>query len=293
MHLRSLRPLLLLATLVVGCSPALKVRVLEPAKVNVGSAKQLALVQTEGRRSARDYVVRELKRQSRNDGYFALVDRTDEGTIVKVAGRTVEVHGDKATPLAPGEIGLRVDVLDWNTDMETRVTETKDDKGNVHKRKQDVYVGKVALGVTAYNAAGKVLLAEDEYVYKQEGDKADGLLTLAASNAVYRLLHDLTPRQVTHSLRMDDDDEAQKGIIEVAEKGNLEGAITQLKAYAEQHPENGGAWYNLAVLQDASGEYEQALEHYSRAISLASKDFYVKMKQQCEGRLASRLALME
>ncbi|WP_164015289.1 tetratricopeptide repeat protein [Pyxidicoccus trucidator] len=290
---RSLRPLLLLASLVIGCSPALKVRVLEPARVNVGSSKKLVLMQTEGRPSIRDYVLNELRRQSRQDGYFALADRTDTGAIVKVAGREVQIHGDKAPTLEQGEIGLRVDVLGWDTDMEKRVTETKDDKGKVKKTKKDVFVAKLVLGVTAFNSAGRVLLAEEEYAGQFESEKVDELLPMAAAQMVDRVLGEITPRHVTHYIRMDDDDEAQKDFVKAAENGDVDGAVTKLTAYVEQHPDNAGALYNLAVLQDASGEYEKALEHYSRAISLASKDFYVKMRDECAARLASRQALAE
>ncbi|MFP2926319.1 tetratricopeptide repeat protein [Pyxidicoccus sp. 3LG] len=291
---RTLCPLLLLASLVIGCSPTLKVRVLEPGRVNVGASKQLSLVQTEGRRTARDFVVSELQRQSRAENYFAFRDLSEEGTIVKVAGRTAEVHGEKSSPLAQGEIGLRIDVLDWATDMETREVEHKDKNGNVYKTKENVYVGKVLLGVTAFNSEGTVLVAEREYAGREEGQEGtEGLIYGAARGAVARVLTDLTPRYATHYLRMDDDDEAQEQMVKVAEKGDVATAISQLTAYAEQHPDNAGAWYNLAVLQDASGDYEVALENYSRAISLATKDFYVKMKQDCAGRLASRQALLE
>ncbi|MFP2911104.1 tetratricopeptide repeat protein [Pyxidicoccus sp. 3LFB2] len=293
MPLRSLRPLLLLATLVIGCSPQLKVRVLEPARVNVGSSKRLVLMQTEGRPTVRDSVLNELRRQSRQDGYFTLADRTDLGTIVKVAGREVQLHGDKTAPLEPGEIGLRVDVLDWDTDLEKRVTETKDDKGKVKKTKTDVYVAKLVLGVTAFNSAGRVLIAEEEYAGQLESESIEGLLHAATAQMVGRVLGDITPRHVTQYIRMDDDDEAQKGIIKVAEKGHVDEAVIQLTAYAEQHPDNAAARYNLAVLQDASGDYEKALDNYSRAISLASKDYYVKMKDECARRLASRQALAE
>lgn len=290
---RSLRPLLLLASLVLGCSSGLRVNVLEPARVNVGASRKLVVVQTEGQSTVQDVVLQELYRQSRQDGYFSFTDRTHAGGTVKLTGSEVQLQGEKATALESGEVGLRIDVLGWDTDLEKRQLEVKDEKGKMKKTRKQVFVAKLILGVTAFNSAGRVLLAREEYASEVESERVDILLRTVAEQLVDRVLRDLTPRQVSHYLRMDDEDAEQKNIVKVAEKGDVGQAITQLTAYVEQHPDNAGGWYNLAVLQDASGEYEKALEHYSRAISLTSKDFYVKMKDACAGRLASRQALLE
>ncbi|MCY1019705.1 tetratricopeptide repeat protein [Pyxidicoccus sp. MSG2] len=291
---RSLRPLLLLASLLIGCSSGLRVNVLEPARVNVGASRKLVVVQTEGQSTVQDVVLQELYRQSRQDGYFSFTDRTHAGGTVKLTGSEVLLQGEKATALESGEVGLRIDVLGWDADLEKRQLQVKDEKGRMPKKTQkQVFVAKLILGVTAFNSAGKVLLAEEEYAGEVESERVDVLLRTVAGQLVDRVLRDLTPRQVSHYLRMDDEDAAQKDIVKVAEKGDVGQAITQLTSYVEQHPDNAGGWYNLAVLLDASGEYEKALEHYSRAISLTSKDFYVKMQEACSSRLASRQALRE
>lgn len=44
---------------------------------------------------------------------------------------------------------------------------------------------------------------------------------------------------------------------------------------------------------DASGKYPEALELYTKAISLSSKDYYVSMKSECAKRLADQQALAQ
>lgn len=289
-----LRPLLLLASLLFGCSSGLRVNVVEPARVAVGPAKKLVLVQSEGRTVVQDTVLRQLEEQSRQDGYFTFEDHTYTGATVKLAGNTVEVRGEKAIALAEDEIGLRIDVLGWDAPLERSSLQVLDENGNRRKKiGQDRSTAKLILGVTAFDSAGRVLLAQEEYSAQVESPRARNMLRELSRLLVDRVLQDLTPRRVTHRLRMDDEDAAQKGIVEVAEQGHVDEAFTQLTAYVEQHPESAVGWYNLAVLLDARGEYEKALEHYARAISLTPKDSYVEMKDACARRQASLQALRQ
>ena len=100
--------------LAAGCVPSIRVNVLQPAPVNLGMAKQLSVVETTGRRSAREVVVNELLNQVRAGGYFTVTDRSEEGITVKVAGQQVTATGGKGQPQAPNEIGLKIDVLNWD-----------------------------------------------------------------------------------------------------------------------------------------------------------------------------------
>ncbi|QSQ22840.1 tetratricopeptide repeat protein [Pyxidicoccus parkwayensis] len=295
MRHHSLRSLLLLATLLMGCSSGVRVNVLEPARVNVGPAKRLVLVQAEGQSTVQSSIARELELQTRQIGYFAFTDQTYAGARVNVSGEKVELQGDQAVALKPGEIGLRIDVLGWDADLQRGQLVAMDANGKIGARRpsrRELYAATLILGVTAFNAEGKVL-AQDEYSGRFETARAGFLLRTATEQLVDRMLQDLTPRHVSHFLKLDDGDEAQRAIIQVAEQGELEQAIRQFKGYTEQHPDNAAGWYNLAVLLDASGDYRQAMHHYSRAISLTSKDSYAEMRDACVRRQAMRLAMRE
>ncbi len=277
---------------VVGCATTLDVMVSEPAPVNLGAAKRLSVVQSEGRRSAKESVIAMLQANARREGYFQFADRSDEGITLRAVDRQAEIVGGKA-PQAGDEVYVRVDVQGWEADSEER--ESKDSKGVVTTSK--VNVGTVILGVTIGVPSGKAVVNEKEYVGRSEVDAAsldkDAAIVMAAQNAVHALLADITPRTVRKSIRMDDDDEGQKSIIEVAKKGNLQSAVADMQKYADANPTNVVATYNLAVLKDAMGEYVAAIELYNKAAKGSAKAYYDETKAECAARLAAHQALAE
>jgi hypothetical protein len=288
---RLLRPLLVLVALITGCSPTIDVEVLKPAKVSLGGGRRLTVVQAEGRPSAREFLIDELILQTREDGFFTAEDRSYEGMVVRLTGNTVVVYGGTGPAQTSDEIGMRFDVYKWDALRETRiVTETAPD-GSTLQREEVRYVADVILGVTAFNVRGQALMAEYEYHTGATAPYEDDALEAAGTEAIHRLLLDITPTVSRQYIRIDDEDEGQESIIEVAQRGNLNRAIEEMQAYVEAHPDNASAHYNLAVMLDATGQYRAALDSYTRAIELHRKDFYVEEKADCARRLADWEAL--
>lgn len=277
------------AVFFTGCAPKLYVRVQQPAPTNLGAAKRMSIVQMEGRRSAKEALVAELMTQAREAAYFQVTDRTEEGITVKVKGRSVDLTGGSGTAQAPDEVGMRVDVLDWTANKDTKTS--KDSKGV--EKTTTVYKGKVLLGVTSFNGKGKAQLAEKEFSASVEGKDEDDAIKLSAKAAVAALLKEVTPTYVEKAIRMDGDDEAQKPIIEMAKNGDLAKAIEEGKAALAKNPNSGPAAFNLAVMLDATGDYEQAMVNYDAALKLGAKDYYTDVRTECAKRAADAAALRD
>ncbi len=286
----------LIVAATTGCAPTMQIRVLQPAPMNLGTAKQLSLVQSEGRPRARDTILGELKRQASNTGYFQLKDRLQDGMAVKLTDGSARILEDSnGASLEPNEMGLRLDVAEWDTDMQSRTEDVKDKDGKVTGTKRiDYYQADVVLVATLFHPSGKTFISEREYrASAQDDTDKDTALSSAGVSAVSMFLRDITPSYVTQTIRMDDDDEEQKPIIKLAEDGNVPAALTAIEGYVQSHPNNAAALYNQAVLLDASGRYPEALDLYNRAIALSNKDYYERMKQECARRKANQEALTQ
>ncbi|MCI0637344.1 MAG: hypothetical protein L0206_26015, partial [Actinobacteria bacterium] len=109
--------LTLAISLTAGCTTTMSIRSMQPGVVPIGSAKHIVLLGGEGRRSAREFVGQALVQQARAHGYFSVEDRSEEGLSVNVAGRQAEVEGGKFA-LEAEQVGLRIDVLEWNAARE-------------------------------------------------------------------------------------------------------------------------------------------------------------------------------
>lgn len=282
--------------LFTACTSSLPIKTLEPGAVNLGATKQLDIVSGEGRRSARETVYNKIIEQARQRGYYTVADRSEEGIEVKIAGRNVTLEGGEKG-IDEGVVGLRIDVLEWDSKQKTETVTKTDSKGREYSQDVRLIEGEVVLAVTAFDKDGKTYTAEKEYVGKyQSSDRntsEDTAIDAAAGDAVRRLLADITPREVTRKVRLDDDEEAMKPFIETAQAGNIAQAITDLKAYRESNPNSSAAAYNLAVLTDASGDYDAALALYDQAMSLGNKDFYSPARAACASRKAAAESLQQ
>jgi tetratricopeptide (TPR) repeat protein len=271
-----------------ACAPTLNVVSRVPAPVNFGTANRLSIVQTEGRRSAREEIIGRLVAQARADGWFEVRDRTSEGIVLKVVDRNVA----RTKAQAANELFLRFDVYDWTTTRETREVDAKNDKGEAIKKRVTVYVAAVSAGVTITDATGLARVAEKDFKATAEADDDAGALGRAADRLVTRILRDITPRTVVSEVRLDKSDKGQRKLLKIARSGNVTAAEKELRAYLGAHPGNAAAQYNLAVMLDALGRYDEALSLYTQAsASAGTRRYYLDAKAGCTERRASVSAL--
>jgi hypothetical protein len=276
-----------LALLSSACAPRLYVNVLRPAPVNLGAVKKLGLVESQGRQSAREEMLKELDTQLKNSGYFTLVDRTGEKVTVTITGQQVT----PSAPPAADEVALRIDVGDWNADKESQPTNQKDKDGKVINK--DIWKSKVSILVTAYNAAGKTFLVEKEYRAAAESEETeDAAVHSAAQQVVSQLLEELTPTYAQRAIVFDDVEEAQRPIIDLAvQKNDVPAAIEAEKALLAKVPNNAAGVFNLGVLLDSQGLYKEALVQYDAALKLVKKELYSEVRAECQQRLNDAEAL--
>lgn len=279
----SLLSCVLLSTL-IGCAPTLAVVSRERAPANFGAANRLSIVQAEGRRSAREEIIGRLVSQARAGGWFEVRDRTSEGIVLKVVDRTVPRNKGQAA----NELFLRFDVYDWTATRETRQVDATNDKGEPIKKTVVVYTALTSAGVTVADAKGQARVAEKDFKATAEGPDDVTAISRAADWLVTQILRHVTPRTVVSEVRLDKSDKAQRKLLKVARNGNVSAAEKDLRAYLGSHPGNAAAQYNLAVMLDALGRYDDALKLYESAIAaVGERRYYLDAKAGCAQRKAA------
>jgi hypothetical protein len=272
-----------------GCKTTLAIRSMQAGAVPIGSATHLVLLGGEGRRSAREFVGQALVQQCRARGYFSVEDKSEQGLSVRVAGRQAAIEGGRFA-LEREQAGLRIDVLEWSaTRDEDEVTRT-DPAGNRFVERIPVTRGNALLAITLFDPSGRAFLAETEYEGWASTDPSaprEEAIEAAARQAIAAFLDDVTPRPVVTRVRLDDEDPGQESILAAASSGATAQAARDLELYLERSPNNASAAYNLAVLEEALGDFRAALELYDRAIALGGKDYYARARAGCSRRLAA------
>jgi tetratricopeptide (TPR) repeat protein len=254
------RSLVAVLMVTAGCAPKLYVNVLRPATVNLGPVKQLAVVETEGRLDARERVVRELVSATGAAGYFTVTERP----------------GSKA---APGEIALALAVLEYSAAPDPA------------SEKHASWIGKVVVSVTATDETGRALVSARPYRGNITSDGGEEEAYAGATRmAVSALLDDFTPSYARQAIELDEEDVAERPIVELARRGDIKGAIVQERQRVASTP-TAAASYNLAALLDSQGEYAEALTLYDQALKLSMKELYAEARGACARRLADVQAL--
>ena len=269
---------------------------LRPAPYNVGTTPDVAVIEVDGgRRDLQDATIEALAKHSRAGGFFIVEDRKAEGIRFDVRDGSMVLTGKPVT-VEPSDVFIKVHVLDnYATDDIKQVVKKK-------KKGEDevinFYETSMLLAFTAGTRDG-VLMDQAEYqgiAQWKLGEHPGDVRTRydhAAADAARRFLQDITPRNQAAKIKLDTSDDGQMEIIKAADRGSVKEAAVQMRSYAEQHPNSPVAWYNLAAMTDALGEYEEAGLLYDKAISLGGKPYYASAKTDCMRRMNEQRALEE
>lgn len=272
--------------------PSLSVTQGTPGSINVGAAKRLTIVQLgQARAALREKLVSELQKQGRAGGYFQVSDRSEEGIVVTVAGRTATT----STVPPQGEVFVRADIIESGADSVAKQLPVKDAQGNVVGQKTvTTYQGRALVGFTVANGKGKALAADTQLEGTAEAEQRDAAFDGAIKDVVTKFYTAVTPGRVSRQLAFDKADLAERPILDTAVGGAIPRATEEMRNYLAANSANPMAMFNMAVLLEAGGNYQEALDLYSKAAGAApTKPEYNAAKTACATALANEQALLE
>lgn len=259
----------------------------------------MRVVNAEGAtRRMQDMAIQALRNQSRSDGHFTIKNSINEGIRFDTRRGRMVMTG-KEMSVSEEDVFIKFNVVaSMKRDGRTTITRNTGVLGTeTEEVPAMVTVMPVAFTVTK---GEEVLINEQQYNGKavwtinQSGGGYPSYqrrFETAVKKAVDKFLKDITPRTVSRRIRLDYSDEKQKPILDVARDGQVKQAAVQMEEYVQEHPNSSSAYYNLAVLTDARGQYEQAIEYYNKALSLRGKDYYTEVKASCQERLQEQRQL--
>ncbi|MBX5484551.1 MAG: tetratricopeptide repeat protein [Myxococcaceae bacterium] len=96
----------------------------------------------------------------------------------------------------------------------------------------------------------------------------------SAQRIAGRFIADLKPYRVWEEVEMDRDEELVKPAIELCEDGQFDAAYQMLSDIVRAHPNSPAALYDLGVLAEARGSYDEAEQLVTQATQYAQKPIY-------------------
>ncbi|MDZ7694229.1 MAG: peptidoglycan-binding protein [Balneolaceae bacterium] len=272
----------------------------QPPNYYLGESPNIKVVQAEGAtRRMQDITIQELRNQSRSRGHFTIENSLSEGIRFDSRDGKLVMTG-KETEVNEEDVFIKFNVIaSMKQDKRTTVTRPAGTLGLQEKQVPAmVTIMPVAFTLTR---GDEVLLNERQYNGQRVWtiDENGGgypsdyrrRFEAAIGQAVDKFLTEITPKTVSQDVRLDYSDEKQKPMLDAARDGQVKQAATQLEEYVQNNPNSASAVYNLAVLTDALGDYNQAIDYYDKALSLGGKDYYTDAKSSCMRRMNEQDAM--
>lgn len=282
--------LLLLPLALIGCGTHVTLERHRPAGFSAGRAYELSLVQLTGRPDLKDLLGETLRGSSAGREWWVYRDATNEQIAVFPSAPA----GQAATGRRPGqrEVFVRLDAYDALVFPEKTDQPEQPDSPKASGKARV----RVRFAATVVGPEGNVIMGEREYAGTAEDDidsqyRRRLLVERAAADGVEAFLDDITPRRVRERIRFDDDADDMEPVTELVQAGNYAQAAEILRQMRRDLPRRADVVYNLAVLTDAGGDYERALELYGEALKLGFRSFYADSRDACRRRLRDLQAL--
>ena len=241
--------------LVLGaCAPTLRVARPTPAVVDLGPrARVLSLVRVDGPADSPEVVVHTLKGRAARQGYFQ-IEAYQPGEPVDASGRRAYVSLDVAewsftsaqTKGGGAEPQARVRLL-------TRVSRTPEGPWSEPYETGALVEGSESASDVSHAAASQLLVE-------------------ASLRAVDDLLRALAPRPRVEEVELDVDNPLLQPGATAAARGELDEARESFESVHKRHPELAAASYDLGLVLEALGRWEEAEALYADAVSKKPDD---------------------
>ncbi len=274
-----------------GCAPGMQVTRIAPAYYNLGNTRRVAVLEVTGEPQAMAQVLTDLQQKVIDDRYYQLVVATDRGATFTVSAQGGFIEIGEVRRLVEADVYLNAHVRHYDY----REVEKVENKVTRYQPE-----AKVRVNFQVVKADGRVIVFRDYEgtasapafdAGKRPSRPPTAVLDDAIREAVRRFTTDITPHQVYEKIVFDDATEDLKPGIKLAEAGDLAGAERAWADLVAKNPSNAGAIYNIGVLLETRGEFEQAAAHYNQAISLLSKPLYQSALENMNRRLAETQSL--
>ena len=237
-----------------ACAPTLRVARPTPAVVDLGPrARVLSLVRVDGPADSPEVVVHTLKARAARQGYFQ-VEAFTPGEAADVSGRRAYVS---------------LDVAEWSFAS----PQTKGGEAEPQARVR--LLTRVARSPTGpwsepYETGGLVEGTESTSDISRAGKSQ--LLVEASLRAVDDMLRALAPRPRVEEVEIDVDSPLLQPGANAATRGDLEEAQASFESVHSRHPDLAAASYDLGLVLEALGRWEEAERLYADAVSKKPDD---------------------
>lgn len=242
------------ALLLGACAPTLRVARPAPAVVDLGHrARVLSLVRVDGPDGSPEVVVHTLKGRAARQGYFQ-VEAWAPGEPVDASGRRAYVS---------------LEVAEWS------FAAPPTDGGGAEPQARVRLLTRVSRMPEGpwsepYETGGLVEGTESASDVSRTGEAQ--LLVEASLRAVDDLLRALAPRPRIEEVELDVDSPLLQPGATAASRGDLEEARASFESVHARHPELAAASYDLGLVLEALGRWEEAETLYADAVSKKQDD---------------------
>jgi tetratricopeptide (TPR) repeat protein len=267
-RLSALAPLLLL----LACTPRIRIEWTRPAAFSLPTDKKVALVvETDGvapsAGNVLDTAIGLTQGQVLNKWLAIEPLRNELGTQLAREGYNL-VDRDKADVL------VRVQPTAWSYQL-GKAGDLKNGSGRLDA-KVDV--------LEAKNASAPAIYRQTYWATASANNVGELEAMVRASQRLTRVfLGELKPSRVSAQVELDDSDPVTETGVALAKDGKFEAAYAAFSDAVARKPESAPALYDLAVLHEARGEYDQAEELLRRATSISPRPIYYEALERVSG----------